>query len=209
MCHRREALRRTYRNTDDEVRRAVAEAVSIADALRRLHLVPRGANYEGLRRRIRELGIDTGHLLGQGWRKGSRDPVVRARPLEEVLTVDSPFRTKTLKDRLDCEGYKEARCEECGLTEWNGEPIPLELHHVNGCSTDNRIENLRILCPNCHALTPTYRGKNIGSSRKRPRIPIGRGEPLKKASVWVRSPPGAPLPNARRVEGHWRAEGRN
>ena len=52
-------------------------------------------------------------------------------------------------------------CEECGLAVWNGRPIPLELDHVNGRYTDNRLENLRILCPNCHAQTPTYRAKNI------------------------------------------------
>ncbi len=69
-----------------------------------------------------------------------------------------------LKTRLIRAGIKGAFCEDCGLAAWSGKPIPLELHHVNGDSTDNRIENIRILCPNCHAQTPTYRGKNIGSS---------------------------------------------
>lgn len=53
------------------------------------------------------------------------------------------------------------KCESCNLEEWLGNKIPLELDHINGVNNDNRIENLRILCPNCHALTPTYRGKNI------------------------------------------------
>lgn len=157
-------MRRSYRYTDDEIRRVVAEAVSIADALRRLGLVPRGANYRILQRRIRELGLNTEHFLGAGWRKGSRRPVVPARALAEILKVNSPYHTGTLKKRLLAEGYKERRCEDCGLIDWNGKPIPLELHHINGDSTDNRLENIRILCPNCHAQTPTYRGKNIGSS---------------------------------------------
>jgi 5-methylcytosine-specific restriction endonuclease McrA len=55
------------------------------------------------------------------------------------------------------EGIKEHKCELCGITEWNGKPAPIELDHINGKHTDNRIENLRILCPNCHAQTPTWR----------------------------------------------------
>jgi hypothetical protein len=156
-------LRRSYRYSDEEVRRAVAGAVSFADALRQLGLAPRGGNYRILRRRIAELGIDTSHLLGQAWRKGSREPVVPARALEAILTVNSPYKSSKLKNRLLAADYKEARCEDCKLTEWSGKPIPLELHHINGDSTDNRIENIRILCPNCHAQTPTYRGKNIGN----------------------------------------------
>ena len=57
---------------------------------------------------------------------------------------------------------KEYRCECCGNTEWMGKPIALELHHVNGIKDDLRVENLQLLCPNCHAFTDNYRGKNIG-----------------------------------------------
>lgn len=181
------------RYSDDELRLAVERACGIADALRLLGVVPRGGNYETFRRRVRLLQLDTTHFNGKGWRKGSRTPVVPARSLAEILTVDSPYPTSKLKRRLLAAGLKSAACEVCEGTTWNGQPMPLELDHVNGCRSDNRIENLRILCPNCHAQTPTYRGRNIGRS-ERPRIPTGRGEPLKKASVWVRSPPGAPFP---------------
>lgn len=67
-----------------------------------------------------------------------------------------------LKRRLLEEGVKTARCEGCGGDEWRGAPIPLELDHINGDRRDHRLENLRLLCPNCHAQTPTYRGRNIG-----------------------------------------------
>ena len=74
---------------------------------------------------------------------------------------------KTIKDfirenNIDTSHFtEEYKCECCNNTEWNGKPIPLELHHINGDNTDNRIENLQILCPNCHAQTEHYRGKNI------------------------------------------------
>ena len=69
--------------------------------------------------------------------------------------VDSPYPTNRLKRRLLVAGLKEAACEVCKGTTWNGLPMPLELDHINGRRSDNRIENLRILCPNCHAQTPT------------------------------------------------------
>ena len=66
----------------------------------------------------------------------------------------------SLKKRLIKNGIKEHKCESCGLFEWNEKPIPIELNHINGINNDNRIENIQLLCPNCHAQTPNYRGKN-------------------------------------------------
>lgn len=147
--------------SDEEVIQAVRVSRSLAGVLRELRVGP-GGNQFRLRQRIARLGIDTSHLSGQGWRKGSTTPVVPPRPLEQVLVLGGLFQTNNLKQRLFDAGLKEKRCELCRLGSWNGEPIPLELDHVNGRRDDNRLPSLRVLCPNCHAQTPTYRGRNIG-----------------------------------------------
>jgi 5-methylcytosine-specific restriction endonuclease McrA len=67
-----------------------------------------------------------------------------------------------LKGRLLGAGLKEGRCELCGINEWRGEPLSLALHHVNGDGQDNRLENLQLLCPNCHSQTPNFSGRNMG-----------------------------------------------
>ena len=103
-------------------------------------------------------------MTGQAWNQGDRfRPVQPARPLSEVLVKNSTWvNSNNLRKRLLKEGLKEHKCECCGNSEWMGKPIALELHHVNGIKDDLRIENLQILCPNCHAFTDNYRGKNSG-----------------------------------------------
>ena len=81
--------------------------------------------------------------------------------MKEILKEDSIYQSYKLAKRLIKEGIKEYKCECCNLSKWQNKPIPLELHHINGIHSDNRLENLQLLCPNCHALTDSYRGKNI------------------------------------------------
>jgi HNH endonuclease len=141
---------------------AVRTSRSYAEVGAKLGIKAGGGSHERLKRRIEHLGADTSHFLGQGWRRNDRRPTVPARPLSELLVEGRSVRTSGLKERLISEGLKPRRCEMCGGSEWNGRPIPLELDHVNGRREDNRLANLRLLCPNCHAQTDTYRGRNIG-----------------------------------------------
>lgn len=90
-----------------------------------------------------------------------------AKPLDLILTTNSSYQSNKLRIRLINEGYMEARCSICLLTDWQSKPIPLELDHVDGDNTNNMLVNLRLLCPNCHAQTDNYRGKNWGRATKK------------------------------------------
>jgi hypothetical protein len=149
--------------SDEEIAEAVRGARSFAEVMARLGLRP-GSSRVGSKRRVQEIRLDTSHFLGQSWRKGIVIPATPARPLTELLVSGRPTQSNRLKVRLIHAGLKAARCEQCERTSWNGRPIPLELDHINGRRDDNRLTNLRVLCPNCHAQTSTYRGRNKGKS---------------------------------------------
>jgi hypothetical protein len=101
----------------------------------------------------------------QAWNNAARrgDVVARpqATPLDELLSSGRSRGRWNVKRRLLEAGLKENRCEECGISEWLGRPLTLELHHRNGIRDDNRLENLAILCPNCHSQTESFGGRNV------------------------------------------------
>jgi DNA-binding CsgD family transcriptional regulator/5-methylcytosine-specific restriction endonuclease McrA len=101
----------------------------------------------------------------QAVNRGELVPRPKFRPLEETFAVHSRRNRGHLKTRLLLAGIKSGECERCGLTEWQGEPLSIALHHLNGDRSDNRIENLQLLCPNCHSQTDTFAGRNRGPSR--------------------------------------------
>jgi hypothetical protein len=98
-------------------------------------------------------------------RRGVVSPHARELPLEELLERGQKRDRGNLKRRLVAAGLKENRCEECGIAEWEGRPLTMALHHVNGDGLDNRLENLLVLCPNCHAQTETFAGRNVRRGR--------------------------------------------
>ncbi|HZX36973.1 MAG TPA: HNH endonuclease [Streptomyces sp.] len=145
------------RHTEETLRELVACSRSVAEVVRRLGINPVGGNQAHIGRRIAALRIDTSHFL--------RAP--RGRPkgaLGNRLVLGSPADGRIPGERLRREllgaGIEES-CAICGTgTEWNGKPLRLEVDHRNGDWWDNRPSNLRLLCPNCHAVTDTYRGRN-------------------------------------------------
>ncbi len=109
---------------------------------------------------MERLKLNKASLLGLAHLRGKTHSWAKKIPLNEILVENSSYQSFKLRNRLLKGGLMQAKCYSCKNTTWLEKPIPLELEHVNGNHSDNRIENLTLLCPNCHALTPTYRGKN-------------------------------------------------
>jgi hypothetical protein len=145
--------------TEEQFIEAVKTSTSVRQVLSKIGVKEAGGNYKVAKDKIKRLNLDTSHFTGMGWLKGQTHKHT-TKPIEYYLTEDSYHQSYKLKLRLIAEGIKQHRCEECGIIEWRGKPTPIELDHINGNNRDNRLENLRLLCPNCHAQTPTYRGRN-------------------------------------------------
>lgn len=148
--------------TEDQLRKAASECRSLRQVLRALGLKPAGGNYYQIKKYLHIYNIEVVQNKGKAWNKGNKYSFKPRRPLEDILIESSDFQSYKLKNRLFKAGLKIQECEIC---HWKRKSvdgrIPLELDHLNGNHSDNRLENLRILCPNCHSLQPTHRGRNM------------------------------------------------
>lgn len=160
----RAAKGRRAKYTDEQLRAAVVAARSLAHVMRLLGMADSGSgNYKSIHESINRLSLDTSHFLGMGWNKGNR-PSGRKVMLCDVLDGSTPYRqTSSLRRRLIKEGVFENKCSECGITDWHGKPLSLHLDHKNGVNSDHKLENLRLLCPNCHSQTDNFGSKNRGT----------------------------------------------
>lgn len=140
----------------DEIEQFVKESKSYAQLASRIgydKAANNGSAYRAVHQMIDELSLDTSHFTGQGWNKDNFD-FSRFKYGKKIKTAAA------LKAIASIRGYK---CENCGLEEWQGQQIPLEIHHIDGDELNSDLNNLQILCPNCHALTNNYKGRNINS----------------------------------------------
>lgn len=147
--------------TVEQLKLAVEKSTSFRQVLKKIGLREAGGNYFQLQKYIKELKIDKSHFKGKGWSKGLRGIGKPRLQLKEILVNGSNFQSYKLKKRLFDAGLKFPKCEKCGWAQKSDDGrVPLELDHINGNVHDNRLKNLRILCPNCHSLQPTHRGMN-------------------------------------------------
>ena len=137
--------------TEEELREIVASSKSNAEVARKLgYERAGGGTMQSINKMYKEYGLDTSHMTHQGWNKGQHD--YTSFTPNSYKKNGSPLR-KALTD------LREHRCECCGLSEWLGLPINLEVHHEDGDRTNNSLDNLKLLCPDCHSYTPTFTKK--------------------------------------------------
>lgn len=153
--------------SEADARAAIARATCWADALRLLGYTPKGSNYRTLKRWAVHWDIPTDHFDPNAGRR--RAMARREIPLEQVLVENSTYPRGRLKQRLFALGLKQPLCEMCGQRElWKGKRMSLVLDHINGVSNDHRLENLRVVCPNCAATLDTHCGRNLPRERTCP-----------------------------------------
>jgi 5-methylcytosine-specific restriction endonuclease McrA len=140
-----------------------ASSYSYAEVLRKAGRKNGGGACQTLKAKIKEFDIDISHFTGQGWNGHSNNPVQSKEKytIEEIFKKDSPVTQKVMRGYVERHNLLEYKCQNCGCDgHWQGGEISLEIDHIDGDNTNNELSNLRYLCPNCHALTETYRGKN-------------------------------------------------
>lgn len=142
-------MKRKYREyTDEDIIKFAKEVVSIAGLLTKLNLKKAGGNYAHMKKTLQRLNIDCSHWTGQAWNKD-----------QQLKDWSNYSHVKHLKKHLII--LRTNKCENCKLTNWLDIEIPLEVHHIDFDRTNNNLDNLQLLCLNCHALTKNWRGRKF------------------------------------------------
>jgi hypothetical protein len=152
-------MKRKEKYSKENFENAIKNANSIKDALRNLNLRAAGGNYKIFHKYVKIYNIDTSHFISREIQNKTLlvNAFIKKISLNEILVENSNYNRTSLKNRLYNEDLKERKCELCGQgEEWKGKKMSLILDHINGVHDDNRIENLRIVCPNCNATLPTH-----------------------------------------------------
>lgn len=142
---------------NEQIIEAIKNSNTIKDTLEKLNMAPSGGNYQTIRRCISNCNVDISHFTKPGFKKGCTS--INEMSDEQIFTTNSNYNKFRLKNRIIQKSILPYECTRCGIVEWQGEKLSLHLDHINGIRNDNRIENLRFLCPNCHSLTETYCSK--------------------------------------------------
>ena len=152
-----------HKYTLEQVQNAILISNSRRELLKNLHIVSGGGNYQTINKFIKNNNLDISHFSRIAWNKGKKTKY-KTRPIEDYLSNRISITSHKLRLRLLSEKVFPHKCNKCKLTTWLTHPIPLELEHKDGNHLNNNLDNLELLCPNCHAFTPTYRGKNVSKS---------------------------------------------
>jgi len=151
----------------EDFRKAVKNNTTIADILRDLGLVPKGGNYRTVHKLVKKYEINTSHLIGKSHLKGKKR-ILPKTPLDKILVENCEFSRRDMKRRLIKEKLLEEICQICNSKPiWKGKNLTLILDHINGINNDNRIENLRLICPNCNSQLDTFCGRNNKQKKKK------------------------------------------
>jgi Zn finger protein HypA/HybF involved in hydrogenase expression len=146
---------------ETELRKIINESNSIADVFRKMNLCISGDHYTIFKREVKTKNIDISHFYAQ--KRKCKDWAI-----EKIFVVDSIATGGVAKKYIIKQNLMPYKCEKCNNTGfWMGEPLTLQLDHINGINNDNRLENLRFLCPSCHSQTPTYSGKKGENAKKK------------------------------------------